>query len=289
MWTKAARRFLGRFLPCCRQEVGGRGSHISDPLHSYRAKIARAQEHFDALQSSLRAFTDDPEAYSVTKEVHAKNGLYIFRLKVHRKPPMTAWALMLGDCIHNLRSALDHFFWVLVVRHHNGSEPEGLYEAAFPLSRSRKKFDQKKVHELVGEPAATILERLQPYHAPRYSDATLGFLHNADIRDKHRLLVEQFALVQEGTSRLEHKKGHPVPVVRRNVIYQTSLHDDAVIATFVVQPPDSIVDMHLEGIRLGLAFNRGEGRILFVENGLAQMFEEVRALPRHFPDLAISH
>ena len=104
---------------------------MTDSFRSFHAKVQRARRHHDELQNSMREFTEDVGAYGLDKEVLSGGALYLFRLKLHRQAPMVEWALSIGDCIHNLGSALDHIFWALVVDHHGGRESEGFYDATF--------------------------------------------------------------------------------------------------------------------------------------------------------------
>src|SRR5262249_28235966 len=99
-------------------------------------------------------------------------------------PPPLRLSLLIGDGIHNLRSALDHLAWQLVVANH--STPNS--ETGFPISDLPKNF-KSLLHQRLGaasSQAKAVCEGLQPYRGGK--DA-LWRLHRLDIADKHRLLI----------------------------------------------------------------------------------------------------
>jgi hypothetical protein len=65
------------------------------------------------------------------------------------------------DCVHNLRSALDHLAIVLV---RDGGGTPGEY-TAFPISRDRTHIETRAIQRLEGASAAAIkiVKRLKPY------------------------------------------------------------------------------------------------------------------------------
>lgn len=66
-------------------------------------KLARAREHCDALELAIRDYLDTRPYELVPVELPSSRGL---RLTVAAPPP-SAFALVVGDALHNLRSALD--------------------------------------------------------------------------------------------------------------------------------------------------------------------------------------
>ena len=76
-----------------------------DPFASSRLKIGRAKHHFRDLQAEVTKFRDK-KAYEIVIETDADTGYNIHRCRIER--PSSDIALILGDCINNLRAALDH-------------------------------------------------------------------------------------------------------------------------------------------------------------------------------------
>ena len=258
-----------------------------ESLASFRLKVARAKHHFGELQASMGAFFGDPEAYSFIKESHLESGVYAFRLKLHRPIPAEQWSLMIGDCVHNARSALDHLFWALLCIQHPGAPPADHWNANFPIYKLLGSFLKKKklTEELIGPEAAAIVERLQPYQIRNPEDAVLWFLHEADVKDKHRLLVPSLSLLHKGHCQTIARLPQVEFNLRSNLILQDRLHDGAVMATFVIEPPHSVVDVNLVQAQLGISIERGPGQVLSVEKALSAAIDEVESVPSQFPAL----
>ncbi len=77
-------------------------------LTSVYAKLDRAEEHFKAVDAEIAKW-----ANSSHHEPFFERGGYGTRLGIavtHVGPPpdLIRWSIILGDCINNLRSALDH-------------------------------------------------------------------------------------------------------------------------------------------------------------------------------------
>src|SRR5262249_8138134 len=123
--------------------------------------------HWDLLEPRIRAF-EQRDAHTFTVERDAVAGQYVFH--VHGLEPLDPdWNLMVGDCIHNARAALDcliaQLFGLV-----SGQRPEGIDRLQFPLvteperfassmgiSRARKERDFA-IH-------LARIEELQPYNA----------------------------------------------------------------------------------------------------------------------------
>jgi len=154
----------------------------ADSLAKVRAKIKRANKHIQDAKSIIEAFRNtDP--YGVRVEIDLESGHKIQR--VHQRAPVPEeLSLVIGDAVHNLRSALDHLAWQLVEK--NGNTPDR--HTCFPI------YDAPKVGKAAANPkikginpaAATILETVQPYQA---GYGNLRMLHDLDIIDKHRLVL----------------------------------------------------------------------------------------------------
>lgn len=150
-----------------------------------RLKVERAKEHIVQLHAAIEKFVasdpythfteDDPETgdliYRVTVEPHANEGLGDL-------------AVIAGDAVHNLRSALDLLMWQLVDA--SGGKPGR--HTTFPIARSEKKFVSGSARCIKGASPAVqqLVAELKPYKGGH--DA-LWRLHSLDATDKHRLLL----------------------------------------------------------------------------------------------------
>jgi len=100
-------------------------------------------------------------------------------------PPMLSF--MLGDCAHNLRSALDHLAF-LICRPRTEREEASV---EFPITSSYARFRSTR-YKMPHAPRGyrTAVERLQPYHR-RTNPESVALWHLQEINnwDKHRLLL----------------------------------------------------------------------------------------------------
>lgn len=163
-------------------------------LASVEAKIGRAKAHLVDLKERMsRVFKPDDHRFRF--EENLKGGYHVLRIDgLSSVEP--EWPLITGDCIHNLRSALDHLACQLVEL--DGRTPND--RTAFPVKLSP--FD--KVGVRIGAPVnpgirradiRDAIEECQPYNAPKGPFPTtpeahmLWRLNSLDIRDKHRLAL----------------------------------------------------------------------------------------------------
>lgn len=96
--------------------------------------------------------------------------------------------MVIGDCLHNMRSALDHIVWQLVLANHQAPGKSN----AFPITDTANRFRDicRKRLNGVSPPAQAIIEGLQPYHH-RQNHRNLGplwTLSELANTDKHRTL-----------------------------------------------------------------------------------------------------
>lgn len=157
-------------------------------LEGPRAKIGRAKKHFADLDARLVEFGDG-QPYDLVAKVDPDTG-YLEQCVVIRQDPPTEpelveLALIAGDTIHNLRSALDLLYWQLIEA--NNKRPTE--NDAFPVSRSQRAFEDNGIPNMarrISKEAVEVVEGLKPY---RGGNPALWMLHRLDIVDKHRTLI----------------------------------------------------------------------------------------------------
>ncbi len=174
---------------------------MSDLPYSHIHKLSRAQEHLDSLSQELNAFLQ-PYCYEIANEYDVEaphQGLTRVRLtrrvvfKV--EPPLLKWGIIVGDCIQNLRSSLDHM--VFAISHsRDPNEFKDDRTTEFPICDSPEAFNRSRRrnwpphHEIRGLPreAQTIIEQFQPYQGGQksLSNHPLWILREMSNIDKHR-------------------------------------------------------------------------------------------------------
>lgn len=133
--------------------------------------------------AKLKACAGKP--YSITRFDDIKTGRHI--ITVLMKDVSDRTAILAGDCVHNLRCALDHAVFSLAV-YATGTIPGTRLQ--WPVLETPN--DKTLKHQTAGLPAGAfaIIESLQPYHmgpADAFKRSPFWQLHKLDIIDKHRL------------------------------------------------------------------------------------------------------
>lgn len=157
---------------------------------SVRLKIDWAKKHLDALDAEIHRWTSGPPN---PRRLHRiRNGVppTEFRAEFRFDPPIPDTVPMLiGDAVHNLRSALDHLACALADLEVTTTSETGQSDIEFPIYISETKFNAKGAGRIVklSPSAQNEIKSLQPYQAG--DDARfqlLWALHRLDIIDKHR-------------------------------------------------------------------------------------------------------
>jgi hypothetical protein len=161
-------------------------------LASVRAKIGRAEHHFRDIDSALRLLIgSDPTANQPVIFDYESDGKEIIVRLTECKPIDPALPLMIGDCLHNLRSALDHLVYQLALK--NGAAAIAADKTFFPIYLTQSAFNkrvEKLVKPFISSTALAEIEKCQPYSAYDVpAEADIWILNMLDIFDKHRLLV----------------------------------------------------------------------------------------------------
>lgn len=169
---------------------------MPDGLISARLKLDRARAHADELSRLIRSEydeaqgdTDAPSAVTFRKQLTEGRDAFLITVASVRHPADQC-AVVLGDALHNFRSALDHVAWELATRHKGGT-PSG--STAFPVRARRADFDAPSVARALADVSEADRERitnLQPFrqaftHGSEHPLVSLNAMSN---HDKHRLL-----------------------------------------------------------------------------------------------------
>lgn len=145
-------------------------------------KFSRARTHLDELDTQLKKYLDS-QPFELMEQEEATTGDLITSVHV-AKQPSAVMSAVIGDVVHNARSALDQLAWYLVER--DGGSPDKF--TYFPTGETKSKFG-KSVKEALRGAAAQTRDRVRALAVHPGGDEDLWLLHQLDIEDKHRLLI----------------------------------------------------------------------------------------------------
>ncbi|MGV9007349.1 MAG: hypothetical protein ACOH1H_11495 [Brevundimonas sp.] len=145
-------------------------------------KLDRAELHINDLERVVTDFLAE-KPYSLVIRQDPNLGKGTLSIKQHKPVPETL-PLILGDALHNTRSALDLLAVGLV-----GVRAIKPWEVQFPFTRQkanvRSQIIQRQFH-LVSDELADAVEALEPYPGGKNG---LYELHALDISDKHKIIL----------------------------------------------------------------------------------------------------
>jgi hypothetical protein len=157
-------------------------------LESPRAKIERAAEHFEVLDREGRTW-EKSHPYRLRGHFNRDALEYVGGLTVDPKPRVEV-SLALGDYVHNLRCALDHLVWQLVIANRQVPGRSNQFPIATTPDEWRNWVENGGWLKGVHSDAVAIIKGLQPYCGKGPSrDHLLTALNVLDISDKHHVIA----------------------------------------------------------------------------------------------------
>ena len=177
------------------------GQRREEPPHRLAGvieKFNRSKKQFDELRAEMdEFFNQEPKPHFSRGYIDADTWEWIERFQVREEPPLR-FGVMLGDCIYNLRSALDHLICQVTML--DGGTMDDCATTQFPIaSKSEAQFEAMAKRQIAGlsKKHRALVKKAQPYHtgdeAWRHPLAILGEFSNAD---KHRLIHSTYSVVQ---------------------------------------------------------------------------------------------
>ncbi len=151
-----------------------------------RLKIERANQHIRDFEAKAASFFDST-VYEIGIESDPESNSDFIEIAATQTIP-DSFALILGDAIHNLRSALDLAWFEIAGR--DSPDPD---REIFPVRHTHKHLEEfikgRPEHQSLVQLADTLLNVIQPYKGGNGDD--IWRLHRLDIEDKHRVLIER--------------------------------------------------------------------------------------------------
>jgi len=158
---------------------------MNNLFHGSRLKVERANHHINDLSLQWRKFAKTGP-YSVLVEDDPKTGDSVLKISMDQPAPEQI-LLIVGDALHNLRSALDFAMSDIEFVATGARDPY----TSFPIRDTRDQLMaavggglKKKAPEAV---IHHIVNSVQPYEGG--NGHPIWSLHALDIEDKHRLLI----------------------------------------------------------------------------------------------------
>lgn len=157
---------------------------MSKSIPPYRLKIERAKRHIRELAAEVQTFLAS-QPYEIFAEDDASAGQRHYKVRVKACVP-AEWSMIIGDVIHNARSALD----LLMVEVVKFCDPNRVSynHVYFVIRESKEEFEKALPEKIKGASAEArrIIEDLKPYKG---GDEAFYMLHQLDVADKHKAII----------------------------------------------------------------------------------------------------
>lgn len=207
-------------------------------LTHVRAKLARAQEHRQAIKNEIGTWIDRAP-YSVTTEANADCTRYSIILRVNEPATLQRWTLMFSDCLNNIRAALDYLVYAIACREAAPNPPSDEGTLAFPITDCSTKFNEAVSRRRLGNisaPVRAAIERVQPYNRPHKElPPLLAILRDLNNTDKHRLLRLAYGTVASGN--IGFVGDFPKDAVWKDVTHSGEVEDGTEIFAMICDRP----------------------------------------------------
>jgi hypothetical protein len=277
---------------------------VIDPGRSYARKCLRAKKHLDELKRELAVY-EGRHPYVAVRDRNTNPNPRAWTYRAHlAKKPSPDLALIVGDAIHNLRTALDYVVAELV-------PPKRRRKCKFPVIHSDilatdpqtgeyldrsdgadgLRSDLESALRGMNMDAAGFLYSLQPGKAPYLSaEHPLAILSALDDADKHRELTAIARGIKDPVTVLTYRD--EFSLTQESEVGDV-VEEGGVVAQFIIRPRDLKAYVSEQGmVELILAaLADGKAKVDVKITGSPQVALKIRGvkglapLPRAIEDL----
>jgi hypothetical protein len=172
-----------------------------------RKKIERAYEHIKELNSAVSAFGNS-DFYTLRLEHNPRTRINYLHITIDPTDFLISAALISGDILHNLRSALDILYYEIVTpelasKYTRFPVRNSLEELKVPLKAA---FEKGQISDDV---MGLIRDKVKPYQT---GNPAIWALDDLNIIDKHQLLIPSLQFMVFDGIRLEDEQGSIISV-----------------------------------------------------------------------------
>lgn len=158
-----------------------------DSFFAPKLKVERARKHFSELETETAAFLESRPARFEARVTDGP-GTRRFDFTLHFRQPGPLFGAIIGDLIHNLRTALDLAACDLVRWRESNADANVRY-VYFPMCARADELEAtigKREFNRAGIAAVDIIRELRPH---RDGHPLMRAIHDLDVQDKHTALI----------------------------------------------------------------------------------------------------
>lgn len=170
---------------------------MSAGQRSWDLKVERAAQHLDEVREAMAAYASrNPYRAVRVRQPKGRRHIWLYQLEMTEEPdPMIP--VIIGECLYDLRSALDHLAVAMAPRNRKANaafpvettDPWARNEAGdFLYGEERRNSFNAKVKGMPPE-AVEKITYAQPYQRENSELETLSLISRLENADKHRSLI----------------------------------------------------------------------------------------------------
>ena len=153
------------------------------PFSASELKLKRARQHLTELQTELGAYIQSEPMKFILNPTE-KNGKPDILLTIEITTLPSCIGAIIGDVIHNLRTALD-LAACDAVRAAGGNDSDVYFPFCKTSDELEAMIKKRKIHR-AGLAAVELIRDLKPHHNGNFA---LRAIHDLDIYDKHEAII----------------------------------------------------------------------------------------------------
>jgi hypothetical protein len=161
---------------------------LYDVIGGCRLKFDAMAAHMDRLDKAVEGWLEDKtEIAALLGKANSQRTEYFFTVEDVIACPAEEWGIILGDAVHELRSALDQLMWGMCKPKERGRRTQ------FPICLTEREWitDAPAMYWGASAGFVKVLDKLQPYHRGDMNTARehpLAILQALSNLDKHRTI-----------------------------------------------------------------------------------------------------
>jgi len=166
-----------------------------EPFEASWLRVERARSHRESLAEAWNSYTE-ADVHSIVLDNEGK-GRFILRV-IEEVPPPPEMAVLIGEWLYNLRSALDYVIYDSAICVSGKSPPPGHGQLQFPVYDTPEIFAEQAYRlKPLADHHRAMLEKMQPYRHKNPDTSALGWLNRLARIDRHRRLTVQTSYMAE--------------------------------------------------------------------------------------------
>jgi hypothetical protein len=191
--TGASRQLEYVLLPIAHITVAADEVRMREFVHSVDLKLARAVVQAKTLANAISVWASENPIGARCELRESRLGCRLVVEDFADPSMVDDWGLLLGECIHNLRSSLDNLAFALARL--RCDPPEKPSKIAFPIFETRAEFEKRGRANIdqLPEQAVALIELVQPFQRGNSKEGgrpdldALVHLQRLNNTDKHRV------------------------------------------------------------------------------------------------------